>query len=494
MLNTQRKIYIYGFLLILIISALLFSFEAQITSAVAFAADDKYTSALEDLQKDPDFDMYDYPAIGDDYSLKVIQIAESENNELFVYVYQPWIEHKKFMAATSIAISTSAEEVKYTLYPLTLLNKSGVLVKYKVDYLKVADKGTRIYNISEIFREWDDGFDGASDTDNRKDEKAFEVAQKWTAVTSSNGDVIYAMDTIDVVTIKHQWVGEELYNNGTDLSYVVQKWDNYRTISYFVAFSTNYDIDKLYEADLTFQYRDYQYSWSVFNQYKYDEQYGDWQDAGIVTLTSEDTVHNPTHGIFGTRHEWKTIRSVKEFCETESLSDATIQKLQKDEWVLSFFSTDVYVRYNWAGVDYDFKHQQVSEVAILRLKFECKGNIFDLGVVSDKQTSDGKYDNDLDEEFKPLITIKENAKKAGIAILVISIIIIVALLIVGCILLVKFVQAFFGGGAAGGGGKNQTDVNINVGKAAASKPKKTSPPKSARIPQKTSKSTKKKKR
>ena len=53
-----------------------------------------YTNVMEDLEKDNSFKLEDYPAVEDDYSLQVIQIAESVNGELFVYVYQPSDEVK----------------------------------------------------------------------------------------------------------------------------------------------------------------------------------------------------------------------------------------------------------------------------------------------------------------------------------------------------------------------------------------------------------------
>ena len=52
-------------------------------------AESGYSGVLDDLQKDDSFDESHYPAIADDYSLKLIQIAESVDGELFLYVYQP---------------------------------------------------------------------------------------------------------------------------------------------------------------------------------------------------------------------------------------------------------------------------------------------------------------------------------------------------------------------------------------------------------------------
>ena len=45
-----------------------------------------YSSVLDDLKKDGSFDESHYPAVADDYSLKLIQIAESVDGELFLYV------------------------------------------------------------------------------------------------------------------------------------------------------------------------------------------------------------------------------------------------------------------------------------------------------------------------------------------------------------------------------------------------------------------------
>ena len=58
-------------------------------SNVAFAEEVIYSDVLTDLQTDENFDVNNYPVNIEDYSLQVIQIAESVNGELFVYVYQP---------------------------------------------------------------------------------------------------------------------------------------------------------------------------------------------------------------------------------------------------------------------------------------------------------------------------------------------------------------------------------------------------------------------
>ena len=71
---------------------------------ISYAATTRYSGVLEDLQKDETFNIEDYPAINDDYSIQVIQIAESSDNELFIYVYQPAAK-VKFFQATQVNMS-----------------------------------------------------------------------------------------------------------------------------------------------------------------------------------------------------------------------------------------------------------------------------------------------------------------------------------------------------------------------------------------------------
>ena len=48
-----------------------------------------YSGVLDDLQKDGSFDESFYPVVAADYSLKMIQIAESVNGELFLGISFP---------------------------------------------------------------------------------------------------------------------------------------------------------------------------------------------------------------------------------------------------------------------------------------------------------------------------------------------------------------------------------------------------------------------
>ena len=72
------------------------------TPLVARAESITYSGVMEDLKKDTSFNPGNYPTKADDYSLQIIQLAESVNKELFVYVYQPSGKTKNFKASVSL--------------------------------------------------------------------------------------------------------------------------------------------------------------------------------------------------------------------------------------------------------------------------------------------------------------------------------------------------------------------------------------------------------
>ncbi|MCX4362715.1 MAG: hypothetical protein OSJ74_04975 [Clostridia bacterium] len=67
----------------------------------AYAAVSGYSEVLDDLQRDIEFSVDDYPSNTSDYSIKMIQIAESTTKELFIYTYQP-SQLTKYLVATQI--------------------------------------------------------------------------------------------------------------------------------------------------------------------------------------------------------------------------------------------------------------------------------------------------------------------------------------------------------------------------------------------------------
>lgn len=76
---------------------------------IAMAESISYSGVLDDLKKDSSFKPSNYPQNAEDYSIQVIQLAESVDKELFVYAYQPSGKSKN-LKASSINISTTIND------------------------------------------------------------------------------------------------------------------------------------------------------------------------------------------------------------------------------------------------------------------------------------------------------------------------------------------------------------------------------------------------
>lgn len=148
-----NKVVLVIAMLVLCLMPFVLSSCGNVTCASA-ASETKYTNVLVDLYKDDEFNVEDYPSIENDYSLHVIQIAESADKELFVYVYQP----ANMQLATKINMSIENDQ-NYSLYDLTFLNSYGVFFKYKISGFKVSYDQKRYYNVASIFRKWDPDLD-----------------------------------------------------------------------------------------------------------------------------------------------------------------------------------------------------------------------------------------------------------------------------------------------------------------------------------------------
>lgn len=357
-------------------------------------AETNYTSVLADLQKDSEFDTGAYPDNAADYSIQVIQIAESTDGELFVYTYQP-CQKTTYLVATEINMSLTDklgkevaedEEVSAVdrpqLYGLTFLSCSGVFCKYKVNGFAVSEDETRYYNISSIYREWLKGIDKKSGNDNDINAVAFPVGKLYTARTE-NGVVSYACENRKVVRILNPWAGFLRYSDGFFLKTTACD-------SHFVAFSTDWKIDELYEADVTYKERSVHYYHKFMAGGQTD--YGEWVDKYAFLTDEQEFVKDRTGWLMGSEARYSRIQSVKEFISGEDLSDETKEKLKDKQWVLRFAETDC--RFIYDGSDQGNNYwSEVSEVTILRLKFKSAGVVYNLGAVSDKVTGDNIPDN-----------------------------------------------------------------------------------------------------
>lgn len=360
-----------------------------------------YTDVLEDLEKDESFDSSKYVATGETY-LKVIQIAESSNRELFIYVYRPSALSNNSLQAKQISLSTNYDGVSnQKIYDLTLLSNSGTLDKYIVNNFRIiAGDVMRIYGIISIYRLPTDG-DSPASGDNTTGLTAMGVGQRWTA-TTVDGKVQYAMRLIDLITVEKKHVG------------FIRYLDNFWfftacTDSHYVAFTTDKPIDTLLEVDIRYMLTTKTsvtnsfYSWANSDSVASEEKYR--------TLYSTEIFSKPAQTWGADSYEYKRISTVKDFLtnETENNSEvfttetrAALNEMYSTGWVLRFQETPYsYSSSFTTSADSVVQNLQevrswseVTEVVLLRMEYEYQGDLYEVGVVDNITSGDTTPDNE----------------------------------------------------------------------------------------------------
>ena len=384
------------FILLLIFTLLASLFGAR--EAFAYA-DESYTGATEDLRKAENFDPSYYPTKEGDYTVSLIQIAESKDNELFVYTYQPASDER--ITASSINISRTSElNVTPQNYYLTLLSREGVFCKYAVKDFEVSNEPTRYYAIPSIFRSWVDDIDGDQSGSQTVTEKSFEVAEQFRFGTL-NGKEYVERKKIDVITVTSKFVGFVRYDGDYKLGFMNTSMTDFDC--HFVAFNTDRKIDSLLEADLSYVKQDFSAkSWVEGGTVPhYETTYGEKSDQIKVELMCDQAVDHTGSFIYGNTFSFKRIQSVSEFLASEettnvykcgvfdvtekrTLTDEAKAELEDKSWVLRFVETPRVSKTTLGGTDYS--STLVGDVTILRLKFVTDGITYNLGVVDNKQT------------------------------------------------------------------------------------------------------------
>ena len=364
-----------------------------------------YSNVLDDLKKDTSFKPENYPIKADDYSLQIIQLAESVDKELFVYVYQPSGKAKDFKAS-SINISTTInDDISYLNYKLELLNSSGVFYKYKVVGLTVKDESVRYYAISSIYRPFDESIDKQTSGGNTVTEVNFAVNKQY-AFGEINGKAYVSCVDIETIVITDKFVGFVRYKDG--FKFYVGACD-----SHFVAFNTDKPIDKLLEADV--YYTTQEYSWGFAPGAGESETFGDKADK-YAYLKYTDKVEHTGDGLFAGTYKWDRIQTIDDFIKGEDreniyhgavidvktsskLTDDTLRELKGKKWVLRFAETSFELGgSSLTGATWRYS-TIVGDVTILRLKFETDGITYNLGVIDNKQSSSSEPANETSTEF-----------------------------------------------------------------------------------------------
>ena len=410
---------------VLIITLCVFLTGAQSFSAVAAEKNKTASGVIEDLSKDASFNAANYPSNAKDYSLSVMQLAESTDKELFVYVYQPSGDKVR---ASSINISTTInDEISFFNYPLELLNFEGTLFKYKVTNFEIKKDPVRYYAISSIYRPFDAGIGDEKSGNNTINEVNYAVNKQYCFGGINGKPYINCID-IETIVVTDKFVGFVRYKDGFKL--YVGACD-----SHFVAFNTDKPIDKLLEADVYYTTQEYSSSWAALVGEK--ETFGDKADK-YAYLKYTDKVEHAGGGWFAGTYKWDRIQTIDDFIKGENreniyhgavldvkisskLTDEALTELKGKKWVLRFAETNYSLSSNYAtGATFE-SYTLVGDVTILRLKFETDGITYNLGVIDNKQTGSTEPSNSTDIKVEP------NATGKGIIYLILFVLLLVLL-------------------------------------------------------------------
>ena len=382
------------------------------SSGVAFAATDVYSDVLEDLQKDESFDKNDYPINQTDYSLELIQIAESSTGELLAYVYQP--------SAGAKGILTKKIRIKYPNsdtyndYDLTLLSKNGVFYKYKVDgYVTDYDSATeRVYNVVQIMRSASADLGDKVLDENNNTISYVQYSVNWSFTARyKDGEIYYSKTRLKSLVIDDKYCGQLLFSDST--SNITAPLFGYEAgMLHFIAFNADIKIDELYEADveytLTLRKRDYcVHAFGVEDPANYDK---DISSERISKTLSADVEEEYKAGVFSHKYKWTQIMTMSDFKNnlvssseaffSSSLTEEAENNLDGKAWVLCIGMTEI--RHTNTpiedGLGYHevYERSYINDETILRLEGKSNGVLFNLGVVDNYQTGDGVPDNKED--------------------------------------------------------------------------------------------------
>ena len=398
------------------------------TPLVARAESITYSGVMEDLKKDTSFKPENYPTKADDYSLQIIQLAESVNKELFVYVYQPSGKAKDFKAS-SINISTTINDaISFMNYKLVLLNSNGVFYKYKVENLAVKTDAVRYYAISSIYRPFDESIDKQASGGNTITEVNYDVSKQYSFGEINGKPYVNCVD-IETIVVTDKFVGFVRYPDGFQL--YVGACD-----SHFVAFNTNKPMDKLLEADV--YYTTQSYDWSSAPFVGVNETFGDKADK-YAYLKYTDKVEHSGGGLFAGTYKWDRIQTIDDFIKGENreniyhgavldvktsskLTDEALTELKGKKWVLRFAETSYSLSgYSTTGSTFE-SYTLVGDVTILRLKFETDGITYNLGVIDNKQSGSKDPSNETDID----ISLNKRGKMILYLLMLILLIILLA--------------------------------------------------------------------
>lgn len=424
----KKKIFSFVMLLVVLFSSVFSIINNNVVNG-AIIGSSIYTDVMEDLQTDSNFNVDDYPVINNDYSIQVIAISESDDKELFVYTYEPSGNSIYNIEASSINISLDLHnEIDVDNYGLIHLSSNGVFSKYLVKDLVVkSSKLTRYYEIVSIYRYWNSAIDKPSGNDNSINEIAYAVGKTYTALTTNDGKVVYGVSTTEYLDLTGYKVGMLSYDYNATFGYL-----SYLD-SHYIAFDVAFEIDKVYEAEIGYSTQECSEYYDAYGN-KTMTRCDDKKEGLEVVLNYEQKFEETqTFLIFERTYEWLRIEKMSDFLKRENLTNETKTAIQDMQYVLRFLETEY--DENIGSTTDIYTGVRVTDVSLMRLKYEVDGKTYNMGVVSNKQSDDGNPDN--------IVSSPEWKVRDGIEI-IIALVLIVIIYFIFSPIINTFIVVVFG--------------------------------------------------
>lgn len=378
----------------------------ELNNTTSFNADDEEWSKPLKVYNDKEDNFVEYP-----YGFKLVSIGFDDKRELYIYTCNPKADEKE-LTATSINIffdtddSEDLGENKGNNYKLELVSRSGKFDKYYVvgfnDYTHSNEYIDRYLSFISIFRTYDETIDNGLEI-GITNEVAFPIGEKW-SVKEINGYISYKKAFINYVEITPTISSYGTYSSGFSLNTFLNRKD--RCDAWFFAFNVdNYVVENILSANLKYDI-DYGYEYKVIVPTdtalsKKDYIYSSLTDQKTTITNEEQGSYEPTGWFDRKAYTWDRICKPSDFIAcvenyTGSFDEKHLEALSKSEWVFSYLETPNELKtYSeqvmGVGVNtyQEIKRAYVKNVSVLSIKFiDTTGKVYNLGVVSDKFTSE----------------------------------------------------------------------------------------------------------
>ena len=396
------------FTLLLAIMLTLSVFAPLLT--IRASASSSSSEVLADLTKAENFKIENFPNLTLDYlkqvnedtdkkndqaHLEVIQIAEGSSGELYLYVYQP-TDKELDLTASAVLLSTEftpdGQNINPEIYYLELVSTDSVFDKYVVKDFHVSEEPYRYYNIVTLYRNFNPAIDEVTAGGVIENfELGIGIGQQWCAYYE-NESIVYEMNTFETVDVNIGYTGSVEFSSGFQMGNLAGLFEY--GDAWFIAFNVeDYIVKKIYDADLTYKIRTKTQTTGLGMN---ETTYGEWSDDVPVTLKSEDTMTYKGDGLFAKEYTWNKITSSADFisqleAQDVRISDEAKSHLSQNAWVFAFLQTES-KNTALSGIN-NITSSEVSAVTVIRLHFmDIKGDVYNLGVVSDRVSPDDSPD------------------------------------------------------------------------------------------------------